>query len=699
MITRALWAIVLLFVLPIQAQESRQALDARIAALRQQQTQADAPSGDAQLLALMRRQLLTSLERRRDLQQSRADAARVLSASLPVSPPVGGLLERDDLRRQMQELEATSQGDSQRLELLKEERDSAALRLADRVAAYRSLVDAGNTPELKRELARADMQLAESVVAEIDLLAGVLAYQRNDAQRRRSELHKRLQAAATRTPTAADETELLRRLQEREQGLQRRLANAMGERERAHAGWQSATQAGGGATLLPAERLVSADVELDLTREAQTNLSIEQAAWQLALRLQRNADAAALIEAREQGPRLLTRLQRRREFLSVTSAQLMDRIGALDASIEGLPPAQKIQQQALHDVLEQRLRRLQLAVRDARQTEALLERLREDFEERLGHAGWREQLALRTAAVGAWLENLWNFELFAVNQSVDVDGRKTTVARGVTVGKLVKAPLLLVLGLFLSFRLTAWAERRARASSTPRLRARLVRRWTLGVLACACTLASLALAGIPLAAFAFAGGAIAIGIGFGTQNLFKNLISGILVLIERPFRLGDVIEVGALRGTVIDIDLRTSVVRDRDGAETLIPNSILVEQSVRNLTFRSRSVRQAMTLQVDPHSDPRQVMEVLREVMARHGKLLESPPPVVQLSAVSGDALSFIVRYWLDMQPGADVQRVASDLRLMILGAFADAGILLARSADLAPARASPSVSSSEESS
>lgn len=115
MITRALWAIVLLFVLPIQAQESRQALDARIAALRQQQTQADAPSGDAQLLALMRRQLLTSLERRRDLQQSRADAARVLSASLPVSPPVGGLLERDDLRRQMQELEATSQGDSQRL--------------------------------------------------------------------------------------------------------------------------------------------------------------------------------------------------------------------------------------------------------------------------------------------------------------------------------------------------------------------------------------------------------------------------------------------------------------------------------------------------------------------------------------------------------------------------------------------------------
>lgn len=682
MITRALWTIVLLCSLPVQAQESRQALDARIAALRQQQTQANAPSTDADLLALMQRQLLTSLERRRDLQQSRADAARVLAAPMPASLPQGGLLERDDLRRQMQELDATSQGDSQRLELLKEERESAALRLANRVAAYRNLVDQGDASADKRALARLDMQLAESVVAEIDLLSGVLAYQRDEAQRRRVELGRRLQRAAeriTRTPSARDEAELERRLHERQQALQQRLAKAMGERERAHTAWQAATQTGDASTRLLAERLVSADVELDLTREAQTNLSIEQAAWQLALRLQRNADPAALIEAREQGPRLLTRLQRRREFLSVTSAQLMDRIGTLDAGIEGLPQAQRIEQQALHDVLEQRLRRLQLAVRDARQTEALLERLREDFDERLGKASWREQFALRTAALGAWWEKLWNFELFAVNQSVDVEGRKTTVARGVTVGKLIKAPLLLLLGLFLSFRLTAWAERRARRRGVDEARARLVRRWTLGVLVLAWTLASLALAGIPLAAFAFAGGAIAIGIGFGTQNLFKNLISGILVLIERPFRLGDVIEVGELRGTVIDIDLRTSVVRDRDGAETLIPNSILVEQSVRNLTFRSRSLRQAMTLQVDPAHDPRLVMETLREAMQRHGQLLASPPPVVQLSAASGDALTFILRYWLEMQPGADVQRVASDLRLMILGAFADAGIALAR--------------------
>ncbi|GGD50582.1 mechanosensitive ion channel domain-containing protein [Pseudoxanthomonas indica] len=700
MIMRALWVIVLVCAMPVMAQESRDTLDARIAALRQQQAAPGDASADAKLLALMQRQLLTSLERRRDLEQSRADAARVLAAPLPASAPLGGLLERDDLRRQVQEQQATAQGDSQRLELLKDERDSAALRLANRVAAWRSLADAGDTPPIKRELAHLDMQLSESVVAEIDLLAGVLALQRDEAKRQRSELSRRLSlvaAGASLVPTARDEAELSRRLQDRQHALQLRLEQAMAERERARAAWQAASRSGTAGTKVPAERLVNADMELDLTREAQTNLSIEQAAWQLALRLHRDADASALIEAREQGPRLQQRLQRRRDFLTVTASQLMDRMGALDTLHSAVSDSERVEQAALRAVLDLRLRRLQLAVRDARQTESLLERLREDFEERLGRAGWREQLALRTAAFGAWLEKLWDFELFAVNQSVDVDGRKTTVARGVTVGKLVKAPLLLVLGLLLSFRLTAWAERRARRRGVDEARARLVRRWTLGVLVCAWTLASLALAGIPLAAFAFAGGAIAIGVGFGTQNLFKNLISGILVLIERPFRLGDVIEVGALRGTVIDIDLRTSVVRDGDGAEILIPNSILVEQSVRNLTFRSRSVRQTMTILVDPRSEPREVMDTLREVMQRHGQLLEAPTPVVQLVATSGDALTFVMRYWLEIETGVDQQRIASDLRLMVLSAFAEAGIRQASTLDPTSSRGHTSASAGSE--
>src|SRR5262249_52995021 len=146
------------------------------------------------------------------------------------------------------------------------------------------------------------------------------------------------------------------------------------------------------------------------------------------------------------------------------------------------------------------------------------------------------------------IDAAWNFELFTVEQTIEVDGRQTAVPRAVTVAKLIEAPLLLLLGLFVAFRVTALLERLAHRRGVDAVRAGLTRRWALGILACACALASLVVAGIPLAAFAFLGGAVAIGIGFGMQNLIKNLISGVLLLIERPFRIGDEIVLGDLRG-------------------------------------------------------------------------------------------------------------------------------------------------------
>jgi small-conductance mechanosensitive channel len=269
--------------------------------------------------------------------------------------------------------------------------------------------------------------------------------------------------------------------------------------------------------------------------------------------------------------------------------------------------------------------------------------------------------------------------LFSVEDEIEVAGRKTQVDHGVTLGTLVKAPLLLLLGWLFSRRLAAgaarWLQRRRGADEA---RARLLQRWIAAALLLAFTLASLVAAGIPLAAFAFLGGAVAIGAGIGTQTLFKNLVSGVLVLLERPFRLGDVIEVGSLRGTVVDIDLRASVLRDDEGAETLVPNSTLVEQNVRNVTFRSRRAKQSLTLHVAPGVPARQVMDVIRESVSRHGQLLDSPAPEVLLQDYLGDSLDFVLHYWLELKPGVERRRIASDLRLMILGAFEEAGITLA---------------------
>ena len=102
---------------------------------------------------------------------------------------------------------------------------------------------------------------------------------------------------------------------------------------------------------------------------------------------------------------------------------------------------------------------------------------------------------------------------------------------------------------------------------------------------------SLTSVNIPLAAFAFAGGALAIGIGFGTQTLLKKFISGIILLFERPFRIGDVVDVQGKRGTVSSIGIRACVVHLWDGTEELIPNSALLENIVTNWTYSDRLVR------------------------------------------------------------------------------------------------------------
>lgn len=78
---------------------------------------------------------------------------------------------------------------------------------------------------------------------------------------------------------------------------------------------------------------------------------------------------------------------------------------------------------------------------------------------------------------------------------------------------------------------------------------------------------------IPLTIFAFMGGAVAIGAGFGMQNLLKNLISGLMLLFERPFRPGNLVEVCGIRGRVLNIGVRSSHIRDANGIETLIPTA------------------------------------------------------------------------------------------------------------------------------
>jgi small-conductance mechanosensitive channel len=671
----------LLFITLLTATDPQSDLETRAEALRSDIAQTE-QSSPRSARAALERQLLTSLERRRDLERARVDAGLILAAPTSAKgDPPRTLLEADDLRREVQQLDESIDAGARRLELLRADRDAAASRLTRAVAQRRQLEESGEQDPESLAVAKRDAEFAESSSAELDVLEEVVELQQEKDRAQRDALNRRLAAAGTLARLTAPEIEEIdRRIAARSAELQQRLAAAAKSREVAHRELdeQAATASPARMQTLK-DRLATGDVSIELAREATANLTIEQSAWQLAMRYWRDGDPSALVDAEQRGPIIRASFERRLDFIKTSTEQMLTRLGALDAQIARAPESPDAAEwKAQRIELDQQVRLMQGAIVDERSTLALLERLRDEFNARISVATLKDRIALAWFSARKTIERVWNFEVFSVDQTVEVDGRQTSVPRGVTVAKIVKAPLLLLIGLFLAFKLTARLERYALKRGTDEASARLTRRWTLGLLAAACALSSLAIAGIPLAAFAFVGGAVAIGVGFGMQTLFKNLISGVMVLVERPFRLGDEIEVGNLRGSVVDIDLRASVVRDNDGSETLIPNSVLVEQNVRKMISQATVAGQTLSVLVDPTSDPRTVMDTLRSTAQRHGQLIDSREPIVSLDDFGGQGLHFTLQYWTRVLPGNERKRIASDLRLMILGAFDDAGIRFA---------------------
>jgi len=278
----------------------------------------------------------------------------------------------------------------------------------------------------------------------------------------------------------------------------------------------------------------------------------------------------------------------------------------------------------------------------------------------------------------SFFSKIWTFELFAVQQTITVDGQAVTGSRSVTIGKIVSAVLILIFGYGLSSLvarvLEKWIIHRTHMEWG---RAELIRRWARIAFVTALVAFSLILVKIPLTVFAFAGGALAIGVGFGTQNLIKNFISGIIILFERPFRIGDVLDIEGHRGIVTGIGIRSSVVRFWNNTEMLIPNSTLLENNLTNWTYSARTVRFSVALGVAYGSDTRLVGKLMAEAAERHDLVQKTPKPQVLFVDFADSNLMFEVRFWVDVSQH-DPAVISSDLRHIIMASFAAHGVAMA---------------------
>jgi small-conductance mechanosensitive channel len=180
--------------------------------------------------------------------------------------------------------------------------------------------------------------------------------------------------------------------------------------------------------------------------------------------------------------------------------------------------------------------------------------------------------------------------------------------------------------------------------------------------------------GASLASLAVFGGALGIGIGFGLQEIANNFISGLILLFERPIKVGDRVEVGGLDGVVERIGGRSTWVRTNDNIVIVLPNSDFITKPVTNWTANDRLVRFAVPLGVSYGSDPDAVRQVLIEVARANTDVLSHPAPDVIFTGFGDSSLDFELRVWTSTQVHTR-QILKSNLYFAIFRAFRKNGI------------------------
>ena len=158
---------------------------------------------------------------------------------------------------------------------------------------------------------------------------------------------------------------------------------------------------------------------------------------------------------------------------------------------------------------------------------------------------------------------------------------------------------------------------------------------------------SLAALGIDMAKITLLAGALSVGIGFGLQNVVNNFVSGLILIIERPISIGDVIEWGGMSGTITRIGIRSSTVRTGQGAEILVPNGDLVSKEVVNWTRSDRQRRYDIDVGVALDSRPEEVMALLMAAAAEVPEIMQTPPPRVVFKGVTDTAMNFTLLAWV----------------------------------------------------
>ncbi len=175
--------------------------------------------------------------------------------------------------------------------------------------------------------------------------------------------------------------------------------------------------------------------------------------------------------------------------------------------------------------------------------------------------------------------------------------------------------------------------------------------------------------GVDLTSFAIFGGAIGVGLGFGLQKVVSNFISGIILLLDRSIKPGDVIAVEGSFGWVNTLGARYVSIIQRDGKEHLIPNELLITEKVENWSFSNNDIRLSIQIGVSYNTDIHKALELCLEASVEESRIKQFPKPVVRVTGFGESSVDLEIRGWIN-DPVNGVGNVKSDVLLKVWDKF-----------------------------
>ncbi len=265
------------------------------------------------------------------------------------------------------------------------------------------------------------------------------------------------------------------------------------------------------------------------------------------------------------------------------------------------------------------------------------------------------------------VKRVWQYEITTVED------------RPITVKKIVIALIFLIMGYILSRFLSRLLGRQILTRlRVPLAATTALQTITFYMMIMFFTLFALRIVNLPLTVFTILGGAFAIGIGFGSQNIINNFISGLILLAERPIKVGDLVQIDNIFGTIEHIGARSTRVCSSTNSHIIVPNSSFLENNVLNWTLSDDLQRTCVKVGVVYGSPVREVERLIRKAVDDHGKILKRPDPIILFADFGDNSLNFEVHFWIRARKMMERSIIESDIRFHIESLFKEAGIVIA---------------------